>query len=131
MTTKQLREMERQATVVAKREIVITFQDVRNYIHQHAKHYVDDIIDVVQPFAMDYIKHPYGFAETDKLNDIDECIKEIDELFISFTLANQREYNRMVNETIEVEFKRWKDRNAWAYGRYIGRLAYLLNQSKK
>ena len=132
MLTKQLREMERQADVVLKkREIVITFEDVKNYIHIFSKHYVDEIIDSVEPFAMAYIKHPYGFAETDNLNDLDECITEIEHLFWNFDMVDsKRERNRMIRETIKTETERWKERNAWAYGRYIGRLAYLINKKK-
>jgi len=112
-----------------KRETVIQFEDVKNYIHNNGKYYVDDIIDAVEPFAMNYIKLPVGYAETDNLNDITECMNHIDDIFLSFHLCNQREYNKMVKETIKVETTRWKEKNAWAYGRYIGRLAYLINKS--
>jgi len=36
----------------------------------------------------------------------------------------------MIRQTIKTETERWKQRNAWAYGRYIGRLAYLINKQK-
>lgn len=113
-----------------KREIKVTFEDVKNYIKKTNKYYVLEIIDSVEPFVMYYIKSPFGYAETDRLNDIDECTKHIDDLFLSFHLCNQREYNKMVDDTIKIETQRWKERNAWAYGRYIGRLAHLLNVSK-
>jgi hypothetical protein len=132
MLTKQLRELERQADVVLKkREVVITFEDVKNYIHIFSKYYVDEIIDAVEPFAMNYIKFPVGYAETDNLNDIDECITEIEHLFWNFDMVDsKRERNKMINQTIKTETERWKDRNAWAYGRMIGRLAYLINKKK-
>lgn len=132
MLTKQLRELERQATVVPKRrEVVIKFEDVKNYIHIFSKHYVDEIIDAVEPFAMNYIKCPVGYAETDNLNDLDECITKIEEIFWSFDMCEtKRERNKMIKETIKTETDRWKERNAWAYGRMIGRLAYLINQKK-
>jgi methionine synthase II (cobalamin-independent) len=114
-----------------KREIVIKFEDVKNYIHIFSNHYVDEIIDVVEPFVMDYIESPFGFAETDDLNDIDECIRQIEHMFWQYDVAeNKRERNKMIKETIKIETERWKMRNAWAYGRYIGRLAYLINKKK-
>lgn len=138
MLTKQSRQFERLAENQEKikeiqklREIKITFDDVKNYIHIFSKHYVDEIIDAVEPFAMDYIQSPYGYAETDKLNDIDECITQIEHMFWQFDVAEtKRERNRMIKETIKTETERWKQRNAWAYGRYIGRLAYLINKQK-
>ena len=131
MLTKQLREMERQADALQQREIVIKFEDVKNYIHIFSKHYVDEIIDSVEPFAMDYIKCPVGYAETDNLNDVDNCITKIEEIFWSFDMCEtKRERNKMIKETIKTETDRWKQRNAWAYGRYIGRLAYLINKQK-
>lgn len=114
-----------------KKETQIKFEDVKNYIHIFSKHYVDEIIDAVEPFAMDYIESPYGFAETDNLNNIDECIREIEHMFWQYDVAeNKRERNRMIKQTIKTETERWKMRNAWAYGRYIGRLAYLINKKK-
>ncbi len=114
-----------------EREIKITFADVKNYIHIFSNHYVDEIIDVVEPFVMDYMKHPVGYAETDGLNDIDECITKIEELFWSFNMVDTKtERNRMIRETIKTETNRWKERNGWAYSRYIARLAYLINKKK-
>jgi predicted transcriptional regulator len=114
-----------------KKETQIKFEDVKNYIHIFSKHYVDEIIDVTEPFVMDYINSPHGFAETDNLNDIDECIREIEHMFWQYDVAeNKRERNRMIKQTIKTETERWKMRNAWAYGRFIGRLGYLINKKK-
>jgi hypothetical protein len=114
-----------------KRETVIKFEDVKNYIHIFSKHYVDEIIDAVEPFVMNYIQCPVGYAETDGLDDINECITQIEHLFWNFDMAEtKRERNRMIRQTIKTETERWKQRNAWAYGRYIGRLAYLINKQK-
>jgi len=114
-----------------KRETVIKFEDVKNYIHIFSKHYVDEIIDVVEPFVMDYIESPFGYAETDNLNDINECITEIEHMFWNYEVAeNKRERNKMIRDTIKIETERWKKRNGWAYSRFIGRLAYLINKQK-
>jgi hypothetical protein len=79
---------------------------------------------------MNYIKLPVGYAETDKLNDINECMNHINELFWGFELyPTPKQRAKAIKETIKVETTRWKEKNAWAYGRYIGRLAYLINKS--
>jgi hypothetical protein len=131
MLTKQLREMERQADVLQQREIVIKFEDVKNYIHIFSKYYVDEIIDSVEPFAMDYITHPYGFAETNEINDLDECIMELEQMFWSYYMTeSKRERTKMIKEAVKKETERWKTGNAWGYGRMIGRLAYLINKKK-
>lgn len=109
----------------------IKFEDVKNYIHIFSDYYVDEIIDVVEPFVMDYITSPHGYAETDNLNDIDKCIREIEHMFWQYEMTEtKRERTQMIKQTIKTETERWKQRNAWAYGRYIGRLAYLLNKKK-
>jgi hypothetical protein len=115
-----------------KREVVIKFEDVKNYIHIFSKHYVDEIIDAVEPFAMNYIKCPVGYAETDRLNNINDCITEIEHLFWNFDMCEtKRERNKIIKETIKTETTRWKtDKNAWSYGRMIARLAYLINKQK-
>ena len=114
-----------------KTRVQITFQDVKNYIHIFSKYYEDEIIDAVEPFAMNYINSPGGYAETDNLNDIDECMTQIERLFWNFYMTEtKREKNQMIKQTIKTETERWKQRNAWAYGRYIGRLAYLINKQK-
>ena len=132
MLTKQLRELERQATVVPKRrEIVITFEDVKNYIKTFSNHYNERIVNACEPFAMDYIKSPFGFAETDNLNDIDEVISDIENGFWMISLEPKRKQNQFIKHAVEMETKRWKERNAWGYGRMIGRLAYLINEQKR
>ena len=114
-----------------KEQISIKFEDVKNYIHIFSKHYVDEIIDAVEPFTMDYIKSPVGYHETDNLNDVDECITQIEQMFWNIDMAEtKRERNQLIKQTIKTETERWKQRNAWAYGRYIGRLAYLINKQK-
>lgn len=132
MLTKQLRELERQATVVPKRrEVVIKFEDVKNYIKIFSNHYNDEIVNACEPFAMDYILSPFGFAETDNLNNIDEVISEIENGFWMISLEGKREQKQMIKRAVEKETERWKQRNAWGYGRMIGRLAYLINEQKR
>lgn len=136
--TKQFRQFEQWAEdqertkeLQKQREIKIKFEDVKSYIHIFSKHYVDEIIDSVEPFVMNYIKCPVGYAETDHLNDVNECITQIEHMFWQFDVAeNKKERNRMIRETIKTESERWKERNAWAFGRYIARLAYLINKQK-
>ena len=80
---------------------------------------------------MDYIKSPFGFAETDNVNDLDLLTKEINNSFkmLSWELVPER--NRLIKSNIKRETERWNDgKNAGFYGRYIGRLAYLLNENK-
>ena len=113
-----------------KREIVIKFEDVKNYLKIFSNHYNEDIVNACEPFAMDYILSPFGFAETDKLNNIDEVISDIENGFWMIALEGKREQNRMIKHAVKTETERWKQRNAWGYGRMIGRLAYLINKQK-
>jgi hypothetical protein len=132
MLTKQLRELERQATVVPKRrEIVIKFEDVKNYIKIFSNHYNDEIVSACEPFAMDYILSPFGFAETDNLNNIDEIISNIENGFWMISLENKTKQKQLIKHAVKTETERWKERNAWGYGRMIGRLAYLINEQKR
>jgi hypothetical protein len=115
-----------------KREVVITYNDVREYIKNNTKYSVDSIIDVVEPFSMYYIQHPVGFAETDNYNDIVKLTKEIEESFFGFELEPDGRVRRgLINTDIKREQQRWKERNAGFFGRHIGRLAYLLNEEAK
>jgi hypothetical protein len=119
MTTKQLRE------------IVITFEDVKNYIKTFSNHYNDEIVSSCEPFAMDYILSPFGFAETDNLNDIDEVISDIENGFWMISLEPKVKQRQLIKHAVKTETERWKQRNAWGYGRMIGRLAYLINEQKR
>jgi hypothetical protein len=114
-----------------KREVVIKFEDVKNYLKIFSNHYNEEILNACEPFAMDYILSPFGFAETDNLNDIDEVISEIENGFWMISLENKREQKSMIKFAVFTETERWKQRNAWGYGRMVGRLAYLINEQKK
>ena len=115
------------------REVLITFNDVKDYINQNCSNVVNSIVDVTEPFVMDYIKRPYGFAETDGVNDIGELIKEIDLSFRMLACEPDGRVRRgLILQTIKREKIRWMEaENAWFYGRFIGRLAYLLNEEAK
>jgi hypothetical protein len=114
-----------------KREVVIKFEDVKNYIKIFSNHYNEEIVNACEPFAMDYILSPFGFAETDKLNDINEVISDIENGFWMISLEGKREQKSLIKHAVKTETERWKQRNAWGYGRMIGRLAYLINEQKK
>lgn len=108
----------------------ITFSEVKNYVLKNSNHAVESIIDATELFVLDYIKHPVGYAETDKITDIDVLMQEIDNAFREFTWELDGRVRRgMINHVIKIETSRWRQgRNAWYYGRHIGRLAYLLNK---
>jgi hypothetical protein len=116
-----------------EKPIVINYQDVKDYIYNsckwatHKNYSVEAVLNAVEPFAMDYITLPVGFAETDNLNDIDKLIRELDNSFMSFMLDDGRKVRSHIKFIVKIETERWKERNAWFYGRHIGRLAYLLN----
>lgn len=120
-----------------KREIVITFNDVKDYINENCKwatykqFSVEPIFDAVEPFVMDYITTPVGFAETDGLNDKNEIIQKLDHSMWGIMIDDGRKVRSHIKSVVNIETERWKQRNAWFYGRYIGRLAYLLNEEKK
>lgn len=114
-----------------KREVVIKFEDVKSYLKIFSNHYNEEIVNACEPFAMDYILSPFGFAETDNLNNIDEVISEIENGFWFISLEGKRKQNQMIKHAVQIETERWKQRNAWGYGRMIGRLAYLINEQKK
>lgn len=113
-----------------ERRVVIKFEDVKNYIKIFSNHYNEEIVNACEPFAMDYIEHPYGFAETDGVDDINEIISDIENGFWMISLEPKRKQNQMIKHAVKTETERWKQRNAWAYGRMIGRLAYLINLQK-
>jgi hypothetical protein len=115
------------------KEVLITFNDVKDYINQNCSNVVNTIVDATEPFVMDYIKHPYGFAETDGVNDIGELIKEINLSFMMLASEPDGRVRRgLISQTIKREKTRWiEGHNAWFYGRFIGRVAYLLNEDKK
>ena len=112
------------------KEIVIKFEDVKNYIKIFSNHYNENIVNACEPFAMDYILSPFGFAETDNLNDVDEVISEIENGFWMISLEPKGNQTKMIKHAVATETERWKQRNAWGYGRMIGRLAYLINKQK-
>ena len=113
------------------REVVISYTDVKLYIKSNCDTAVDSILDSVEPFVMDYVKHPFGYAETDSLHDIDVVMAQIRENFNFLSWEPDGRVRRgLISRTIKTEQERWKkDRNAWFYGRFIGRLAYLMNQN--
>jgi hypothetical protein len=113
-----------------KRKVVIKFEDVKNYIKIFSNHYNEEIVNACEPFAMDYILSPFGFAETDDLNDINDVISDIENGFWMISLEDKKDQKRMIKLAVKLETARWEDRNAWAYGRLIGRLAYLINEQK-
>ena len=112
------------------RNVVISFNDVKLYIKTHCNHSIDEIVDATEPFVMDYIKHPFGFAETNDENDIDSLINTINQSFSEFTYEPDGRVRRgLISRTIKIEKTRWEEgRNAWFYGRFIGRVAYLMNK---
>lgn len=112
----------------------VTFQQVKDYLKANTKHSVEKLIDATEPFVMDYINRPYGFAETDNVYDIQELTAEIDDAFYYGIGAETdgRIRKGLLNDAIKRETTRWKEgRNAGFYGRHIGRLAYLLTQQSK
>jgi hypothetical protein len=113
-----------------KREVAITFEDVKSYIKIFANDYIEEIVNACEPFAMDYITSPFGFAETDGLNDINAVISEIQTSFWFIKLEDKIEQKKMIKRAVKIETDRWAQRNAWGYGRMIGRLAYLINKQK-
>ena len=114
------------------REVKITFDEVKNFIKDNTKYSIDEMIDAVEPFTMDYIKSPFGFAETDNLNDIQKCLDEIYLHFVGIMAEPDGRVRRgYINRTIKRENERWKQGNAAGFGRMVGRLGYLLNQNKK
>ena len=120
----------------------ITFDEVKGYVMNNCPEAqrwffdtqtytgIERIIDSTEPFVMDYVDCPVGYAETNNLNDIDELTKEINEHFKEFSYVYDGRVRRgIINRIVKTEISRWNEgRNAWYYGRHIGRLAYLLNK---
>ena len=108
----------------------ITFDEVKDYVMNNCPFAIERIIDSTEPFVMDYVDCPVGYAETNNLNDIDELTKEINEHFKEFSYEYDGRVRRgLINRVVRIETTRWNEgRNAWYYGRHIGRLAYLLNK---
>jgi hypothetical protein len=102
------------------------FIKVKDYLLTNCKFPIEKIIDSTEPFVMDYVKCPVGYAETDNLNDTDELFKEIDEHFTYLALEDGRVRRGLINHIIRKETRCWNVRNAGYYGRHIARLAYLL-----
>jgi hypothetical protein len=119
------------------REIKISFNDVKNYINDNCKWVTykqfnaEPILDAVEPFVMNYIIIPVGYYETNNLNDKNEIIKKLDASLFGIMTDDGRKVKSHISRTVKIETERWKERNAWFYGRYIGRLAYLLNEELK
>ena len=87
------------------------------------RNYEQELMEAIAPFVEDYKQFPRGFAETDNLNNLDECQKEVDEIMYNFNkLATTQEKKHL----IKIEKDRWLNgKNAGAFGRYIARLEYL------
>lgn len=95
----------------------LTIEVVDNYLKEQGVDVDFKLMLAVQPFMEFYMECPVGFAETNNLNNIDECLKIIKEL----------NSNCDIRSSIRQETKRFSEgKNAGAFGRYIGRLAYLL-----
>lgn len=89
--------------------------------------YQQQLLDAVAPFVEYYQKHPYGFAETDTLNDLQEAEQIVKEMMFDFNEQATTEWKRLL---IKKELDRWKEgRNAGGYGRFIARLWYLKNKN--
>ena len=87
------------------------------------KNYQEELMNAVQPFVADYQTHPIGFAETDNLNDIEECQKIVDSLMWDFNKCMTVTEKK---HAIKRELDRWNNgKNAGGFGRYIARLEYL------
>ncbi len=87
------------------------------------RNYEQELMEAIAPFVEDYKQFPRGFAETDNLNDINECQKEVDEMMNNFNKCATAEEKRFF---IKLEKDRWLNgKNAGAYGRFIARLEYL------
>lgn len=85
--------------------------------------YEQQLMDAIAPFVENYKKYPHGFAETNNLNDIDECQKDVNELLSDFNLLMSTAEKKAV---IAREINRWNNgKNAGGFGRYIARLEYL------
>ena len=108
------------------------FSEIKKYLLNHSKHAVESIIDSTEPFVMDYIQSPFGFAETDNVDDIEGLVKDIDAIFYDLVCEPDGRIRRgLVNHTIKREKQRWLEgRNATTYGRHIARLGYLLNKNR-
>jgi hypothetical protein len=89
------------------------------------RNYENELMEAIAPFVADYQEFPCGFAETDNLNDINECQKIVNEMLrdfnVFYTISDKK-------WAIKEEKNRWEqEKNAWCYGRYIARLNYLKN----
>jgi hypothetical protein len=121
---------------IKNQNVKITFDEVTEFLvrqHQYLNYQdIKKIMNSVEPFVMDYITCPVGYAETDNLNDINQLVNEIKEAYYGIEFEpDGRKRNRLVNDIIKTETTRWSEgRNAGFYGRHIGRLAYLLNNKK-
>ena len=117
-----------------RREVVITFQEVKDYVKSnlHQPIAIEEIMDAVEPFVMDYIQSPFGFAETDGVNDKKECMNELYLHFLGIAVETDGRVRRgLIRQTVKKEKERWAQWSAWGFGRYMGRLAYLLNEDAK
>ena len=111
------------------REIKITFKEVKEFILKNSNNAIESIIDATEPFVMDYMNSPFGFAETDNENEIEPLL---DSLYWSFVSTPDGRVRRgEINSVIKREREKWNNgRNAGSVGRLIGRIAHLLNQSR-
>ena len=110
----------------------IDFQEVKSFIMNRCPNAQEGIVDATRDFVLDYVKHPVGYAETDNVNDIDKILSDIDMSFAEFGFEEDGRVRRgMINYVIKTEKKRWEEgRNAWFYGRHIGRVAHLLAKDR-
>lgn len=115
-------------TVLGKKE-EITFQEIKDYVLANCPNAVESIIDATEPFVMDYILCPVGYAETDNANDLQELIQDITMAFVFDPDGRKRRGE--INWCVKREKQRWSEgRNAGFFGRHIGRVGYLLTQNK-
>ena len=90
------------------------------------RNYEQELMEAITPFVNDYQQFPRGFAETDNLNDIDECQKQFDELMKWFRIEDATFKKRV----IKIEKDRWTNgKNAYGYGRLYARLVYLKSKN--
>jgi hypothetical protein len=88
-----------------------------------------DLIDGCVFFSQDYCKSPYGFAETDNVNDLVQVLNAIQETNIALLTAETKsELSQIIKSEQQKQRERFaQGKNSTQLGRHIGRLHYLLS----